>query len=451
MVTSHDPNFTYSGQVDPNEQKFITIEELGDFKVSPSSKKFVDLLPAQQKAVRKLKGQSKFTPYKKAIYKRGPRKKGRYTCTCPRSMWIDPTPTCPNACLYCFVAPLMSLSGEPRPRGAIDVNQVINALRGPHGKKKQAAYVDVIKSIGVVRFNSMSDIRPEFSPDVVKLINALTEYDIRIVFITKMIGHLPDFLIEALAANNASVQVSMAFSGDTVMKKFWEPSDRVSIRSRKRGAKKALKIFEDSGSDGDVVLRAAPLKPEMNISDAASNMKWFAGIGGKKVIIEFLRCATTKKHVIGLAEKMAQDFNEPRLHAKDINARSAAAYAAIPWTHDYLGHYFEVGEANQWTVRPEFAYPAYDYLTHLGNSLEQQVSICADLEAHIRFSKLYGWTFDCCQVEQWDTPTCYAGGDTTRVLKSGSNAKTALFSEFAFTDDILEDLNMCSKYGRGRR
>ena len=194
-----------------------------------------------------------------------------------------------HRCRYCYREPLMrfvyktreALFGGTKYATSLDaaLERASTGRRGKNSAMFQAGLP--------LKWGGMSD---PFPPDPVALrlalqsLDALVRYGAPFILVTKsavpMIPRVVDLL--GRARDRCQVQISLAWMDNQRAREF-EPG---APSPRRR-----LRVIETLLNNGiDVVLRVAPIIIGVNSGDVVNLMDQFLALGGKKVIIEELRC-----------------------------------------------------------------------------------------------------------------------------------------------------------------
>jgi len=214
---------------------------------------------------------------------------------CPRSIYSDLIAGCPakkagKPCVYCFNEILEKRYGFKRSfeRG-FKLKELKQWLTRRPGR-----LFNELKNIKVVRINANTDFYPEFDKINADHIDIFTRSKIKVIAITKQDLKKIPLAIEAIKRNGGHVQTTFNFL-DTKKAKDFEPY-WTDINQRKSSIEYYVKKMPKN-----IVLRISPIIIGVNDKEIEDIINWFKSIGGKKVIIHFLRKSTPE--LIGLIKK----------------------------------------------------------------------------------------------------------------------------------------------------
>jgi hypothetical protein len=203
--------------------------------------------------------------------------------TCPRSIYSDLVAGCPakkakNPCIYCFNEILEKKFNFTRSfeQGfkLKSLKEWLTTKRGRLGK--------LLEEIKVVRINANTDFYPELDQTYADQIAQFTKQDIKVIAITKQpLTKIPKTM-EAIKTNGGIMQATLNFLESNLFEPYWQ-----NIEERKEAIAKYQQIMPNN-----LVLRIAPII--IGISKPKAIVNWYKSVGGKRVIIHFLRKTTPK-------------------------------------------------------------------------------------------------------------------------------------------------------------
>jgi DNA repair photolyase len=205
---------------------------------------------------------------------------------CPRSIYSDLIAACPakkagKPCTYCFNEILEKKYDFRRSfKRGFRLKELKNWLTRKPGRLATA-----LKDTGVVRINANTDFYPELDETNADHVDIFTRSKIKVIAITKQDLRKLPLTMKAIKENGGVVQPTFNFLDPQKAKEF-EPY-WTNITERKAAIEHYVKKMPKN-----VVLRISPIIIGVNDGEVEEIMKWFGSIGGKRVIIHFLRKST---------------------------------------------------------------------------------------------------------------------------------------------------------------